>query len=155
MKNGMFLQAVIQKILKKNKKYLKQEVLCPAFSFEKENFYLKNSAFKICICKYNPDNYFKLNRKIFFENKKFIFFRTVPKQTLLLTNQYYYAISGNPSFANFQKLAECFENFLGYFRKDFRKQECLTGTDMKIICRCFRAFRKALFYFKSIYLLII
>lgn len=141
MKNGTFLQAVIQKILKKNKKYLRQEVYVLLFLLK--------------IYKYNPDNCFKLNRKIFFENKKFIFFRTVPKQTLLLTNQYYYAISGNPLFANFQKLAECFENFSGYFRKDFRKQECLTGTDMKIICHCFRAFRKALFYFKSIYLLII
>lgn len=28
----------------------------------------------------------------------------------------------NPSLADFQKLAECFENFAGYFRTDFREQ---------------------------------
>ena len=28
----------------------------------------------------------------------------------------------NPSLADFQKLAEYFENFVGYFKKDFRKQ---------------------------------
>lgn len=28
----------------------------------------------------------------------------------------------NPSLADFQKLAECFESFAGYFRKDFKKQ---------------------------------
>ena len=28
----------------------------------------------------------------------------------------------NPSLADFQKLAEYFENFVGYFRKDFREQ---------------------------------
>lgn len=27
----------------------------------------------------------------------------------------------NPSLSDFQKLAECFENFVGYFRKDFRE----------------------------------
>ena len=31
-------------------------------------------------------------------------------------------ISDNPSLANFQKLAEYFENFAGYFRKDFKEQ---------------------------------
>ena len=28
----------------------------------------------------------------------------------------------NPSLADFQKLAECFENFAGYFRTDFKEQ---------------------------------
>ena len=28
----------------------------------------------------------------------------------------------NPSLADFQKLAECFENFVGYFRTDFKEQ---------------------------------
>lgn len=28
----------------------------------------------------------------------------------------------NPSLADFQKLAECFESFAGYFRKDFKEQ---------------------------------
>ena len=28
----------------------------------------------------------------------------------------------NPSLTNFQKLAECFENFVGYFRTDFKER---------------------------------
>ena len=39
----------------------------------KKKIFIKKSSPNICIYKYNPNNCFKLNRKIFFKNKKFIF----------------------------------------------------------------------------------